>query len=71
MKRVSRVIGIKPERIAEYERTHAGVGPQVLAKISDCNIRNAAIFLREPENFLFGGRHPRRKKTLQVRRWNP
>jgi L-rhamnose mutarotase len=27
--------------------------PEILAKISDCNIRNYTIFLREPENRLF------------------
>ncbi len=54
MKRMGMVIGIKPERIAEYKRTHAAVWPEVLAKISDCNIRNYTIFLREPENLLFG-----------------
>ena len=38
MKRMGMVIGIRPERIAEYKRTHAAVWPEVLAKISDCNI---------------------------------
>ena len=54
MKRMGVVIGIKPERIAEYKKTHAAVWPEVLAKISDCNIKNYTIFLREPENLLFG-----------------
>lgn len=54
MKRMGMVIGIKPERIAEYKKTHAAVWPEVLAKISDCNIRNYTIFLREPENLLIG-----------------
>ena len=54
MKRMGMVIGIKPERIAEYKTTHAAVWPEVLAKISDCNMRNYTIFLREPENLLFG-----------------
>jgi L-rhamnose mutarotase len=53
MKRMGMVIGIKPDRIAEYKRTHAAVWPEVLAKISDCNIHNYTIFLREPENLLF------------------
>ena len=53
MKRMGMVIGIKPDRIAEYKRTHAAVWPDVLAKISDGNIRNYTIFLREPENLLF------------------
>src|ERR1700677_3323018 len=54
MKRMGMVIGIKPQRIAEYKKTHAAVWPEVLAKISDCNMRNYTIFLREPENLLFG-----------------
>ena len=54
MKRMGMVIGIKPERMAEYKKTHAAVWPEVLAKISDCNMRNYTIFLREPENLLFG-----------------
>jgi L-rhamnose mutarotase len=54
MKRMGMVIGIKPERIAEYKKTHAAVWPEVLAKISHCNMRNYTIFLREPENLLFG-----------------
>jgi L-rhamnose mutarotase len=53
MKRMGMVIGIRPERIAEYKRTHAAVWPEILAKISDCNIQNYTIFLREPENLLF------------------
>jgi L-rhamnose mutarotase len=53
MKRMGMVIGIKPEHIAEYKRTHAAVWPGVLARISDSNIRNYTIFLREPENLLF------------------
>lgn len=54
MQRMGMVIGVKPEMIAEYKRRHAAVWPEVLALISDCNIRNYTIFLREPENLLFG-----------------
>jgi L-rhamnose mutarotase len=54
MQRMGMVIGIKAEHIAEYKRLHAAVWPEVLAKISACNIRNYTIFLREPENLLFG-----------------
>ena len=48
------VIGIRPECIAEYKRLHAEVWPKVLSTIAECNIRNYSIFLREPENLLFG-----------------
>lgn len=54
MQRMGMVIGIKPEKIAEYKRLHAAVWPEILAKISEANIKNYSIFLREPENLLFG-----------------
>ncbi|CVI60495.1 conserved hypothetical protein [Agrobacterium salinitolerans str. Hayward 0363] len=54
MQRMGMVIGVKPEMIAEYKRLHTAVWPEILALISDCNIRNYTIFLREPENLLFG-----------------
>jgi L-rhamnose mutarotase len=44
MRRYGQVIGIKPERIAEYEALHAAVWPEVLATIRACNIRNYSIF---------------------------
>jgi L-rhamnose mutarotase len=54
MQRMGMVIGIQPERIAEYKRLHAVVWPAVLARLALSNIRNYSIFLREPENLLFG-----------------
>lgn len=54
MKRMGMMIGIRPEKIDEYKRLHANVWPAVLAQIADSNIRNFSIFLREPENLLFG-----------------
>lgn len=53
MKRVASVIGIKPERLAEYRELHANAWPQVLADLKDAGISNYTIFLREPENLLF------------------
>ncbi|WP_420961514.1 L-rhamnose mutarotase [Brucella sp. IR073] len=54
MQRMGMVIGLNPEKVAEYKRLHAAVWPEILALISACNIRNYSIFLREPENLLFG-----------------
>ena len=54
MKRMGMLIGIRPEHVDEYKRRHAAVWPEILAKISECNIRNYTIFLRAPENLLFG-----------------
>lgn len=48
------LIAIRPERISEYKALHAAVWPAVLDRISRSNIRNFTIFLREPENLLFG-----------------
>jgi L-rhamnose mutarotase len=47
------LIGLKPDRVAEYKKLHAAVWPEILDKISECSIRNYSIFLREPENLLF------------------
>jgi len=54
MQRMGWVIGIRPEKIAEYKALHAAVWPAVLARIAQANVRNYTIFLREPENLLFG-----------------
>lgn len=48
------MIGIRPEKVADYERLHAAVWPGVLDMISKCNIRDYTISLREPEDLLFG-----------------
>ncbi|KMO09892.1 L-rhamnose mutarotase [Methylobacterium platani] len=54
MKRMGMVIGVNPDQVETYKRLHAAVWPEVLDLISRCNIRNYTIFLREPENLLFG-----------------
>lgn len=54
MQRMGMMIGIEPDKIAEYKELHANVWPEVLAQIADANIRNYTIFLREPENVMFG-----------------
>jgi L-rhamnose mutarotase len=54
MQRMGMVIGLAPDKVAEYKRLHAAVWPEVLTMISACGIRNYSIFLKEPENLLFG-----------------
>jgi len=51
MKRYGMVIGIKPEKVAEYRKLHAAVWPDVLSMIKDCNISNYSIYLKD--NMLF------------------
>jgi L-rhamnose mutarotase len=53
LQRMGMILGLKPEKVAEYKRLHAAVWPDILAMISACNIRNYSIFLKEPENLLF------------------
>ena len=54
MERMGMVIGIAPDRIEEYKALHVAVWPQILAALQAANVRNYTIFLREPENLLFG-----------------
>jgi L-rhamnose mutarotase len=54
MKRMGMVIRIAPEHLDEYKRLHANVWPDVLQRLAASNISNYSIFLREPENLLFG-----------------
>lgn len=44
MRRFGQVIGVKPDRIADYEQIHAEVWPDVLDLIRRHNIRNYSIF---------------------------
>lgn len=54
MQRMGMVIGLEAEKVEEYKRLHADVWPGVLRMIGACNIRNYSIYLKEPENLLFG-----------------
>jgi L-rhamnose mutarotase len=54
MERMGMVIGLEASKVAEYKALHAAVWPEILALISECNIKNYSIFLKEPENLLFG-----------------
>ncbi|MDR3473981.1 MAG: L-rhamnose mutarotase [Devosia sp.] len=48
------VIRVKAERLADYTRLHAESWPEMNAALSAANLRNYSIYLREPENLLFG-----------------
>ena len=50
-KRIGSVIGVKPDQIAEYERIHAEVWPEVLATLKRANVSKFSIF--RFENMLF------------------
>lgn len=53
MPRYGQVIGIKAEAIAEYERLHAAVWPEVLATIHACHMRNYSIFRHQTTLFAY------------------
>jgi L-rhamnose mutarotase len=46
MKRFGMIIGLRPEKVAEYKQLHAAVWSDVLRMIQDCHIRNYSIYLR-------------------------
>ncbi|MCP4310326.1 MAG: L-rhamnose mutarotase [Bacteroidetes bacterium] len=51
------VIGLKPEKMAEYKKLHAEAWPEILELLGKCHIRNYSIHLGEPEKgkyYLFG-----------------
>ena len=53
--RIGLITGIKPDKIEYYKQLHAKACPAVLKKISDCNIHNYSIYLKQIEDkyFLF------------------
>jgi L-rhamnose mutarotase len=53
MTRHGQLIGIRPERLADYKRHHAKVWPDILAMITACNIRNYSIYLKDGLLFAY------------------
>ncbi|MEL7345900.1 MAG: L-rhamnose mutarotase [Pseudomonadota bacterium] len=54
MNRMGHMIRLNPQTKAEYLRLHRETWPEILAIIAQAGIRNYSIFLREPEDLLFG-----------------
>lgn len=53
LRRFGQVIGVRPERIGEYERLHAEAWPGVLEAIRRANIRNYSIFRHGSQLFAY------------------
>ena len=53
MIRKGMVRGIKPECVAEYEKTHSKVWPEILERISNCKIKNYSVFAQGDRLFSF------------------
>lgn len=51
MQRYGMVINLDPMKIDKYKELHKAVWPEVLKKITECNIRNYSIYLKD--NTLF------------------
>jgi len=51
--RYGMVIRVKSERLEEYKQLHAAVWPEVLRKITDCNIRNYSIYHKDDLLFSY------------------
>ena len=52
--RYGMVIGLHADKVEEYKRLHAAVWPEVLEALRRNGVHNFTIFLKEPENLLFG-----------------
>lgn len=52
VQRFGMVTGLKREKMDYYKQLHADTWPSVLRTISDCNIRNYSIFLKEVNDSL-------------------
>lgn len=52
--RMAMVIAVKPDHLDEYKRLHAAPWLEMNAALTAANISNYSIYLREPENLLFG-----------------
>ena len=53
MKRYGQVIGIRHERLEEYKRYHANAWPEIVAKLSECNVTNFSIFHKDDKLFSY------------------
>ena len=47
MQRYGMLIGVKPDKLAEYKRYHANAWPEILDMIRQCNIRNYSIYFKD------------------------
>jgi L-rhamnose mutarotase len=53
MVRHGQLIGIQPAKLEEYKRYHAKVWPEILARITECNISNYSIYYKDGLLFAY------------------
>ena len=54
MKKMGMCIQLNDDKVEEYKRLHANCPQHIRALLQEVNIHNYSIFLKEPENILFG-----------------
>jgi len=54
-KRFGMIVGLRPEKLNYYKELHAAAWSSVLKRITECNIQNYSIYLKQIEDnyFLF------------------
>ena len=53
MKRYGQIIKVKPDHIDEYKKLHAAVWDDVRRIITECNIQNYSIYLKDETLFSY------------------
>lgn len=53
MKRYGQVIKVRPEKKERYKELHAAVWPEVMKTITECNMRNYSIYLKDDYLFAY------------------
>lgn len=53
MKRYGQVVKVRPEKEAYYRELHANPWPGVLKTITECNIRNYSIYIKDGFAFAY------------------
>jgi len=53
VRRFGQVLGLRPEKLAEYKRAHARIWPEIAAAIQEAGIRNYSIFHHKGQLFAY------------------
>jgi L-rhamnose mutarotase len=53
MRRFGQILGLRPEKLAEYKRAHANIWPEIAAAIREAGIRNYSIFHHNGQLFAY------------------
>jgi L-rhamnose mutarotase len=53
MRRFGQVLGLRPEKLAEYTRYHRAIWPEIADAIRAAGIRNYSIFHRDGQLFAY------------------